>query len=270
MFNTRKEPDLTHPTSQLRYHPPTADMELPWSTTDTSASSSQGQSSQLGSSSQDDHHAFNHPTQSTDSTMDDDISQFTGSAPMSPMDPRGRLIASANVTGPTSISLPTRLEDQFIDFDPQHPASSAHLHRHQHHQQHSQDMSAASYGSLNQSYGSVSAPNLLNNSTDSFDNFSTIDQVTHDMESSVRSASAAGSAASSLHSGHQTENSPASKKSSIGPHRQKSRHKCDRHQFEELLAFFATNRNPTGKVRQDLAKRLDMPERSVQIWFQNR
>ncbi|CAO1639326.1 unnamed protein product [Sympodiomycopsis kandeliae] len=57
--------------------------------------------------------------------------------------------------------------------------------------------------------------------------------------------------------------------SSVGPHR-KARFKCSPEQLEQLHAFFAANRNPTGKIRKELATRIAMPERSVQIWFQNR
>lgn len=48
------------------------------------------------------------------------------------------------------------------------------------------------------------------------------------------------------------------------------RHKCSPEQLEQLQAFFDSNRNPKGKVREELAARLGMPERSVQIWFQNK
>lgn len=50
----------------------------------------------------------------------------------------------------------------------------------------------------------------------------------------------------------------------------KTRHKCTADQLLQLQAFFETNRNPKGKVREELANRLGMPERSVQIWFQNK
>ncbi len=50
----------------------------------------------------------------------------------------------------------------------------------------------------------------------------------------------------------------------------KTRHKTTDEQLEQLEEFFEKNRNPTGAVRQQLAEQLKMPERSVQIWFQNR
>lgn len=50
----------------------------------------------------------------------------------------------------------------------------------------------------------------------------------------------------------------------------KKRNKCSPEQFRQLEAFFAKNRNPTGKVREELAKSIRMPERSVQVWFQNK
>lgn len=50
----------------------------------------------------------------------------------------------------------------------------------------------------------------------------------------------------------------------------KKRNKCSPEQYRQLEAFFAKNRNPTGKVREELSKRIQMPERSVQVWFQNK
>ncbi|KAN0059797.1 hypothetical protein ACQY0O_008371 [Thecaphora frezii] len=54
------------------------------------------------------------------------------------------------------------------------------------------------------------------------------------------------------------------------PNGRKKRNKCSPEQLEALEAFFAKNRNPTGRVREELSKKLKMPERSVQVWFQNR
>lgn len=71
-------------------------------------------------------------------------------------------------------------------------------------------------------------------------------------------------------------NSTGSATSSTGKHRRettpawKTRHKCTPEQQRQLLAFFDHNCNPKGKVRQELADQLGMPERSVQIWFQNK
>ncbi|KAK0554440.1 hypothetical protein OC845_000701 [Tilletia horrida] len=50
----------------------------------------------------------------------------------------------------------------------------------------------------------------------------------------------------------------------------KKRNKCTNEQLEALEEFFATNRNPTGRIREELSKRIRMPERSVQVWFQNK
>ncbi|KAE8211184.1 hypothetical protein CF327_g5046 [Tilletia walkeri] len=50
----------------------------------------------------------------------------------------------------------------------------------------------------------------------------------------------------------------------------KKRNKCTSEQLAALEEFFATNRNPTGRVREELSKRIRMPERSVQVWFQNK
>ncbi|PWN46756.1 hypothetical protein IE53DRAFT_382641 [Violaceomyces palustris] len=50
----------------------------------------------------------------------------------------------------------------------------------------------------------------------------------------------------------------------------KKRNKCSPEQLQALEAFFAKNRNPTGRIREELSKKLRMPERSVQVWFQNR
>ncbi|KDN53213.1 hypothetical protein K437DRAFT_95032 [Tilletiaria anomala UBC 951] len=50
----------------------------------------------------------------------------------------------------------------------------------------------------------------------------------------------------------------------------KKRHKCSPEQIAKLEYFFASNRNPTGQVRAQLARDLLMPERSIQIWMQNR
>ncbi|KAL9935732.1 hypothetical protein V8E36_005309 [Tilletia maclaganii] len=50
----------------------------------------------------------------------------------------------------------------------------------------------------------------------------------------------------------------------------KKRNKCNSEQLAALEEFFATNRNPTGRIREELSKRIDMPERSVQVWFQNK
>lgn len=50
----------------------------------------------------------------------------------------------------------------------------------------------------------------------------------------------------------------------------RKRNKCSPEQLASLEAFFAKNRNPTGRVREELSRRLKMPERSVQVWFQNR
>ena len=54
------------------------------------------------------------------------------------------------------------------------------------------------------------------------------------------------------------------------PRGRKKRNKCSPEQLAALEAFFAKNRNPTGRVREELSKKLKMPERSVQVWFQNR
>ncbi|UZJ56991.1 hypothetical protein CBS101457_006311 [Exobasidium rhododendri] len=53
-------------------------------------------------------------------------------------------------------------------------------------------------------------------------------------------------------------------------HGRKKRNKCSPEQYRQLEAFFALNRNPTGKIREELSKRIQMPERSVQVWFQNK
>ncbi|EPQ29588.1 uncharacterized protein PFL1_02807 [Pseudozyma flocculosa PF-1] len=69
-----------------------------------------------------------------------------------------------------------------------------------------------------------------------------------------------------------SESEPGRRKTSAAfrPRGRKKRNKCSPEQLESLEAFFAKNRNPTGKVREELSKRLRMPERSVQVWFQNR
>lgn len=59
----------------------------------------------------------------------------------------------------------------------------------------------------------------------------------------------------------------ASFPSSSGQHQsaiRKKRNKCSPEQLRHLESFFAKNRNPTGKIREELAKRIQMPERSVQ------
>ncbi|PWN18645.1 hypothetical protein BCV69DRAFT_314529 [Microstroma glucosiphilum] len=53
-------------------------------------------------------------------------------------------------------------------------------------------------------------------------------------------------------------------------HRPSGRHKCSTAQLAQLSSFFQYTRNPTGKMRAELAQRLGMPERSVRIWFQNK
>lgn len=52
------------------------------------------------------------------------------------------------------------------------------------------------------------------------------------------------------------------------PQGRKKRNKCTPEQFRQLDAFFAKNRNPTGKIREELSRRIQMPERSVQGEFQ--
>ncbi|PWY99182.1 hypothetical protein BCV70DRAFT_125881 [Testicularia cyperi] len=54
------------------------------------------------------------------------------------------------------------------------------------------------------------------------------------------------------------------------PRGKKKRNKCTAEQLRSLEAFFEKNRNPTGRIRLELSRRLRMPERSVQVWFQNR
>ncbi|KAJ1036616.1 hypothetical protein NDA13_000147 [Ustilago tritici] len=54
------------------------------------------------------------------------------------------------------------------------------------------------------------------------------------------------------------------------PRGRKKRNKCTPDQLRSLEAFFEKNRNPTGRIRHELSRRLRMPERSVQVWFQNR
>lgn len=54
------------------------------------------------------------------------------------------------------------------------------------------------------------------------------------------------------------------------PRGRKKRNKCTPDQLRSLEAFFEKNRNPTGRVRHELSRKLRMPERSVQVWFQNR
>ncbi|TKY85578.1 hypothetical protein EX895_005740 [Sporisorium graminicola] len=54
------------------------------------------------------------------------------------------------------------------------------------------------------------------------------------------------------------------------PRGRKKRNKCTPDQLRSLEAFFDKNRNPTGRVRLELSRKLRMPERSVQVWFQNR
>lgn len=76
-----------------------------------------------------------------------------------------------------------------------------------------------------------------------------------------RSISAAGSAGTTLSTPTGTALSGSNRR---------LRHKCTPEQVQALSAFFDNNRNPTGKMRQELAHNLDMPERSVQIWFQNK
>ncbi|CDR99786.1 hypothetical protein, partial [Sporisorium scitamineum] len=65
---------------------------------------------------------------------------------------------------------------------------------------------------------------------------------------------------------------PAKKKLSAAfrPRGRKKRNKCTPDQLRSLEAFFEKNRNPTGRIRLELSRRLRMPERSVQVWFQNR
>ena len=48
------------------------------------------------------------------------------------------------------------------------------------------------------------------------------------------------------------------------PLARRKRNKCSPEQYRQLEAFFAKNRNPTGKVREELSRRIQMPERSVQ------
>ncbi|EST09243.1 Homeobox domain protein [Kalmanozyma brasiliensis GHG001] len=54
------------------------------------------------------------------------------------------------------------------------------------------------------------------------------------------------------------------------PRGRKKRNKCTPDQLRSLEAFFEKNRNPTGRIRHELSRKLRMPERSVQVWFQNR
>ncbi len=54
------------------------------------------------------------------------------------------------------------------------------------------------------------------------------------------------------------------------PRGRKKRNKCTPEQLRSLEAFFEKNRNPTGRIRLELSRKLRMPERSVQVWFQNR
>lgn len=54
------------------------------------------------------------------------------------------------------------------------------------------------------------------------------------------------------------------------PRGRKKRNKCTPEQLHSLEAFFEKNRNPTGRIRLELSRKLRMPERSVQVWFQNR
>jgi hypothetical protein len=54
------------------------------------------------------------------------------------------------------------------------------------------------------------------------------------------------------------------------PQARKKRNKCTPEQSRQLELFFASNRNPTGRIREDLSRRIQMPERSVQVWFQNK
>ena len=54
------------------------------------------------------------------------------------------------------------------------------------------------------------------------------------------------------------------------PRKDKKRHKTSAQQLTELEEFFVVNQHPTGRVRAELAQKLNMPERSLQIWFQNR
>lgn len=51
------------------------------------------------------------------------------------------------------------------------------------------------------------------------------------------------------------------------PQARKKRNKCTPEQYRQLEKFFARNRNPTGKIREELSRRIQMPERSVQGAF---
>ncbi|CAO1624053.1 unnamed protein product [Parajaminaea phylloscopi] len=98
-----------------------------------------------------------------------------------------------------------------------------------------------------------------------------------DYVSGLRANSPYGSRRSLRHSAATSSGATGSSASSARMSRERelldlrrTRHKCTSEQLLQLQAFFETNRNPKGKVREELANRLGMPERSVQIWFQNK
>ncbi|KAI9293681.1 hypothetical protein K502DRAFT_325194 [Neoconidiobolus thromboides FSU 785] len=50
----------------------------------------------------------------------------------------------------------------------------------------------------------------------------------------------------------------------------RARTKLTEEQFEILEALYKKDCNPLLAIRRDLGKRLNLPQRAIQIWFQNR
>ncbi|KAI9493944.1 hypothetical protein BDB00DRAFT_928661 [Zychaea mexicana] len=88
--------------------------------------------------------------------------------------------------------------------------------------------------------------------------------------SSEASSSSSLATAKSIEQQHNNNPTTTSKTSTTTPTPTKKRTRATAEQLAVLEDTFAVNVSPNSKLRKQLAERLQMSERSIQIWFQNR